>query len=103
MKPWRYTDEYTIRKSTEKDVTAVEYINKLSEEFEVDKLKDLFGYSKDSTSDFEENSESEFYGKCRLPRPNTARMEAAKTMGYRDGLDQFKNPKIYDHRPVCKR
>jgi hypothetical protein len=100
MKPWKYTDEYSTRKSTDKDVTAVEYINKLSEEFEVDKLKDLFGFGKDSSSDFEENSESDFYGKFRLPRPNTARMEAAKTMGYRDGLEQFKNPKLYDHRPV---
>ena len=101
MKPWRYTDEFTTRKSSEKEISAVEYINNLSKEFEVDKLTESYTFGKDNSKEFEDNSSgSDFFAQIRLPRPNTARIEAAKTMGFRDGLEQFKNPKSYDHRPV---
>lgn len=42
----------------------------------------------------------EFQLAFRLPTPNGARIEASKIMGYRIGLNQFKNPKPYDFRGV---
>lgn len=42
----------------------------------------------------------EFQAAFRLPTPQGARIEASKTMGFRIGLDQFKNPKPHDFRGV---
>ena len=98
MKPWKYNDGKSSSLSKEKEVSAENYIKNLSKEFKVD---NLMSNSK-SSFDLEERSEPDFRGKFRLPSPNTARMDAAKSMGYRDGLDQYRNPKSYDHRPVSK-
>ena len=45
-------------------------------------------------------TKDEFQAAFRLPTPQGARIEASKTMGFRIGLDQFKNPKPHDFRGV---
>ena len=48
-------------------------------------------------------NQNDFQLAFRLPTPNGARIEAAKVMGYRIGLNQFKNPKPYDFRGVFRK
>lgn len=46
------------------------------------------------------DNSSQFRSSFRLLTPNRARIEASKTMSFRDGLDQFKNPIPHDFRGV---
>lgn len=50
--------------------------------------------------DLQPQEPTEFKGSFRLQTPNGARIEASKTMGYRDGLEKYKLPTKYDHRPL---
>lgn len=45
-------------------------------------------------------SEVDFQKEFRPLTPNGARIEASKNMGFREGLDQFKNPLPHDFRGV---
>lgn len=46
------------------------------------------------------NMQPSFKTSFRLLTPNQARIEASKTMGFRDGLELYRNPKSHDFRGV---
>jgi hypothetical protein len=90
-----------MAKANKKDITAEEYIKDLSKEFNVDKLTENDAFRNNFDDNNNESNDSDFYTRFRVLTPNSARMNAAQSMGYRNGLEQYRIPKSYDHRPVC--
>lgn len=89
IKPWTY-DKYLKKPN-------VEIINEDSNNSaEKVVLNNLISSS--------ENNEmvEDFQGSFRVLTPNEARIEASKHMGFRNGLEQFKNPQPFNHRGVSK-
>lgn len=90
IKPWTY-DKYL------RPIQPGE--NQLPEKISADKhivesyLNENYDYNK-------QDSEVDFQKSFRLLTPNGARVEASKQMGFRDGLEQYKNPRPHDFRGV---
>lgn len=89
MKPWKYGSKETTSKQQSQEIEKppLDLSAYLSEKSKIDWQND-------------ENSRESFQGSFRLLTANRARIEASKTMGFRDGLDQYKNPMPHDFRGV---
>lgn len=94
IKPWIY-DKYLrpidpdiLQRNSESPKKSVEKV--ILNSF-------LSGESEKSDSTDADNL---FQTSFRVLTPNGARIEASKSMGYRNSLEQFKNPGSFDHRGV---
>ncbi|CAF0716745.1 unnamed protein product [Brachionus calyciflorus] len=88
IKPWEY-DKYLKPSDLQND----KEVTKIS----ADKAIVNSYLTENSESNNKEN-EIDFEKSFRTLTPNGARIEASKNMGFRDGLEQFKNPQPYDFR-----
>lgn len=90
MKPWKYGSKETTsrQESQEIEKPPLDLSAYLSEKSKIDWQQN------------DENSRASFQGSFRLLTANKARIEASKTMGFREGLDQYKNPMPHDFRGV---
>ncbi|RMZ94549.1 hypothetical protein BpHYR1_053157, partial [Brachionus plicatilis] len=88
IKPWTY-DKY-LRPIQSQD-------NQQPEKISADKSI-VESYLNENYDFNRQQSEADFEKSFRALTPNGARIEASKLMGFRDGLEQFKNPKPHDFR-----
>ena len=97
MKPWLY-DRFL--RSDEEIAMIEKYHDK--NEFKGKTIQELVLEDVGSIGAKEVVAEKaeEFQVMFRVPTPQGARVEASKTMGFRIGLKQFKNPKPLDFRGV---
>lgn len=94
IKPWLY-DRFL------KPIDNSDRANKTDENMAHKKQMDEYLSSYDSSlKENNENEEPEFIAGIRLRTAKGARMDAAKSMGYRDSLEQYKNPVPHDFRGV---
>jgi hypothetical protein len=97
IKPWLY-DKY-LRK-IENDSSDATNENKDPDEKVITDIMSSF-YSNTNLDEYQSQTESlEFQSSFRCITPNADRIKMSKTMGYRDSLEQYKNPVPHDFRGV---
>lgn len=90
IKPWTY-DKY-LRPIQQGN-------NQLSEKNSADKCL-VESYMNENYARNNSNTELDFQKSFRVLTPNGARIQASKSMSFREGLEQYKNPKPHDFRGV---
>ena len=99
MKPWTF-DKY-LRSEEENAMIGkyqdlYEFNGKTIQELVLEEVGSI------GAKEITPEEKEEFQVRFRLPTSHGARVEASHTMGFRIGLNQFKNPKPYDFRGVIK-
>lgn len=93
MKPWKYGRD-----------SHREVCGSVSSSAKLRIPLDLKDYLRDkSHKEMIEETRSDFQRSFRLLTANGARIEASKSMGFRDGLDQYRNPEPHDFRGVIEK
>lgn len=96
MKPWTY-DKYLRPTNPDENEENNDKNKKKSVEQQI--VDDFF--NKTNNSNTEEKEEEDFQVSFRVPTPQAARIKASRTMSFREGLGQYKNPAPHDFRGVC--
>ena len=93
IKPWLYDNYLKGDKRIFYDSEQYSSVEGL-EEKKNKILNNLFKSKQDAAES------DEFKIRFKMTTPNAARLEAAKTMGFREGLDSYTDPKPHDFRGV---